>query len=1071
MQGMLASLVFSMSVKDDTFRAAMATNRSEVRKTEQDFDKSGRGMVAAMQDTARGINDAAIRVVDRIGRMGAEVKRNGMIMTVGLTLPLGLLAKTAKDTAADFETSMNGVNAAMIGVKPDQLDKLRDAALRLGPAYGKSAIEAANAIADLARNGMSAADILGGGLSAALKLSVVGQTETGKAADLTTDIMAQFNMTASQTPAIVDKISGALDASKLGMDDYALAAGNAGGVVGALGYSFDDFNTGLAATAPLFDSGASAGTSYRAFLTSLAGKSEDAQKAMKQLGLEFYNADGSAKSLAQIADQLQKKMGGLSDQSKTVFLNKMFGDDGAQTAVKLIQIGMDGILKAQKEIGQVTADQKIAILLDGEAAAAQRVSSAWEKLKIVVGEAGIIQFFTLVNEAVAGTLTALGSAPPWFYKLVVVAGLAAASLGPLTIAAVTLAKFALPLLALRLGPVALGMAAIINPAGVLIRLLGELAMKAGGAALIGRFGAAMVGAAGGIGLLVTALSIIIPLYMQGAKASDAVTTALENSKSAHQASVDLTLQLATATGEAKNQLLAKAKADRVAAIAAIQSAKATLAAARAESERARMQEKKPSMAQRAYNVLSAGSSPWEKSIDRKVGSYLGLDIAPDRMGAALDYQAAAQAQQANIDRFNVVDKAIRDAEGPSKSKNNLAFDDGKGDKKTRTPKGRNTSADDEDFAAKLAEVRNAQLQANADLTGSYEARYRADMDSLDADRATYAKQLATDERLTEAKRGALLAEKDKELVTRKAVIEQTRSNAKAQEGFDLFQAANDAQQDVVKSQIDMADSAAARMSGERRLLDLQRQQEEKSLDLILATAQSSSVEWQKAANRKEELDAIYARKGEQITRQNEGPADAYLRTLNRSTSAINEDVQSGAVDALKGLNTGLTDALMGTAKLGDAFENMGKRIIASLIDIAIQQAIIKPIANSLFGAADASGNRSGGSFSAITGLLSRTFGGGKATGGAIDPSNWYVVGEKGPELFAPGVSGTVIPNGGRGSRPSGGGIASIVPSPYFDAVVDGRVVRGSMPVAQATMASGMAEAGRASSWRARQTLG
>ncbi|MFH7191678.1 hypothetical protein ACHWGL_32825, partial [Klebsiella pneumoniae] len=78
-----------------------------------------------------------------------------------------------------------------------------------------------------------------------------------------------------------------------------------------------------------------------------------------------------------------------------------------------------------------------------------------------------------------------------------------------TIAAVTLAKFALPLLALRLGPVALGMGAIINPAGVLIRLLGELAMKAGGAALIGRFGAAMVGAAGGIGLAVTALSIII----------------------------------------------------------------------------------------------------------------------------------------------------------------------------------------------------------------------------------------------------------------------------------------------------------------------------------------------------------------------------------------------------------------------------------------------------------------------------------------------------------------------------------------------------------------------------------
>lgn len=59
---------------------------------------------------------------------------------------------------------------------------------------------------------------------------------------------------------------------------------------------------------------------------------------------------------------------------------------------------------------------------------------------------------------------------------------------PLTIAAVGLAKIALPLLALRLGPIALGFAAIINPVGVLIRLLGQLALQAGAASLLGRPG-------------------------------------------------------------------------------------------------------------------------------------------------------------------------------------------------------------------------------------------------------------------------------------------------------------------------------------------------------------------------------------------------------------------------------------------------------------------------------------------------------------------------------------------------------------------------------------------------------
>ena len=65
---------------------------------------------------------------------------------------------------------------------------------------------------------------------------------------------------------------------------------------------------------------------------------------------------------------------------------------------------------------------------------------------------------------------------------------------------------------------------------------------------------------------------------------------------------------------------------------------------------------------------------------------------------------------------------------------------------------------------------------------------------------------------------------------------------------------------------------------------------------------------------------------------------------------------------------------------------------------------------------------------------------------------------------------TIVPNGGRGAGPASGGIAQIVPSEYFDVVVDGRVVRGATPIAQATTATSMQRAGRASSWRARQTM-
>lgn len=48
--------------------------------------------------------------------------------------------------------------------------------------------------------------------------------------------------------------------------------------------------------------------------------------------------------------------------------------------------------------------------------------------------------------------------------------------------------------------------------------------------------------------------------------------------------------------------------------------------------------------------------------------------------------------------------------------------------------------------------------------------------------------------------------------------------------------------------------------------------------------------------------------------------------------------------------------------------------------------------------------------SGISGLIDRVFGGGRAAGGPVNAGTTYLVGEKGPELFTPGISGNIIPN-------------------------------------------------------------
>ena len=76
-----------------------------------------------------------------------------------------------------------------------------------------------------------------------------------------------------------------------------------------------------------------------------------------------------------------------------------------------------------------------------------------------------------------------------------------------------------------------------------------------------------------------------------------------------------------------------------------------------------------------------------------------------------------------------------------------------------------------------------------------------------------------------------------------------------------------------------------------------------------------------------------------------------------------------------------------------------RSVLDKMIDAAINMAFF--------------GNASG-TLSKGLGLFGSLFGGFLSTGGPAKAGKSYIVGEKGPELFTPGVSGTVSPNSSLG---------------------------------------------------------
>lgn len=201
-------------------------------------------------------------------------------ITNGVKSGVGAFAAMSNE-AAEFNAQISSIGA-VAGASGAQIAELKQLALDLGvnPNLKVSAVEAAQAIEMLARNGLKVPEIMGGAAEATVLLANATGADFATAADIGTDAMALFGIEANNMIAAVDGITSVTTNSKFSINDYRLALAQGGGVAATVGVEFDDFNTSIAAIAPLFASGSDAGTSFKTFLQRLVPSTNPARDAM-----------------------------------------------------------------------------------------------------------------------------------------------------------------------------------------------------------------------------------------------------------------------------------------------------------------------------------------------------------------------------------------------------------------------------------------------------------------------------------------------------------------------------------------------------------------------------------------------------------------------------------------------------------------------------------------------------------------------------------------------------------------------------------------------------------------------
>ena len=258
------------------------------------------------------------RLGDSMQRVGGQMTSVGRTMSRRLTAPIVGLGVAGVKLAMDFETSFAKIRG-LVGVAAEDIGELENAARTLGPQFGVSAGEAAEALFFITSAGLRGSEAIEV-LQSSLKASAIGLGDTATVADLATSAMNAFGSNVLSATASVDVLTAAVRLGKLAPEELAGSIGQVLPLASAMGVTFNDVGAAFAAMSRTGTNAATAGTQLRQILASLQKPTVDAEKALSEFGL----------SSAGLRQQLREK--GLLSVLST--LTNTFGDN--ETAISRV---------------------------------------------------------------------------------------------------------------------------------------------------------------------------------------------------------------------------------------------------------------------------------------------------------------------------------------------------------------------------------------------------------------------------------------------------------------------------------------------------------------------------------------------------------------------------------------------------------------------------------------------------------------------------------------------------------------------------------------------------------------
>lgn len=363
------------------------------------------------------------------GEFGNKVKGVGqsLLPVTGALTGVGVASTVM---ANNFNDAMSQAAGALD--KPmSEMEDLRQLAIQTGQDTVFSATDAGNAITELAKGGLTEADIKAGALKTTMDLAASSGMDLGEAANVVVQAMGAFGLSANESAEAANALAGAAAASSTDVEPLTQALAQCSAGAKNAGWSIQETTAVLARFADAGIEGSDAGTSLKTMLQRLAAPTDSAATMIEQLGIQTRDSNGDLLGASEIAEELQNKLGGLDSASRDAALSTIFGSDAMRAATVMMNSGTEGLQKYIDAANDQEAAQRLANsqMSDGSRAI-EELKGSLETAAIQIGDtlAPIVQ---KVAELITALVNKFSALPEGVQQVIVVVGILVAALGPL----------------------------------------------------------------------------------------------------------------------------------------------------------------------------------------------------------------------------------------------------------------------------------------------------------------------------------------------------------------------------------------------------------------------------------------------------------------------------------------------------------------------------------------------------------------------------------------------------------------------------------------------------------------